>query len=376
MRILFVSGVAVGGSARSTRELADHLAQRGHDVATLLQVERARRRRYLHTRAVNLTVKLGASPLTRPVAGAAATIGRRPVRTPGPSNVESWETFLPQNSLSAVIGSFHPDVVVTSSIDRMAWRRIRRLLQKRGIPSVLYVREHNAFGHLTVSAAPPDLLIANARAHEDTARRLGHHAITIPSLVSVRHCLVESRRERVLLVNPTPLYGLDIALGVVRARPGVLFTFAPSTPLEPAARDALLAEIGRCPNVELREFDPDARRLYADASVLLAPYRSNGRPRVVLEAQANGIPVLGSDLPAVQEAIGPGGIVLAADLPVDAWAAALDRMLEPATYGRLADAARRHARRPEVDPDAIAERFERALADLVATSSGLTATER
>lgn len=366
MRILFVSGVAIGGSARSTRELAERLARRGHTVGLVLTVERARRRRHVHKRAVNLTVKLGSSPLARAVGAVAAQIGRRPHPAGGPASVTTWETIMAENSLPTIRRRFRPDVVVASSIDRMAWRRIRAELVRRRIPSVLYVREQNAFGHLTVSGAPPDLLVTNARVHAETAAGLGFDAITIPSLVSVDDCVVAGTREHVLLVNPISLYGVELALALAAARPDISFALAESWPLRRDEWDALAARTAALPNVTLRRFDPDPRALYADARLLLVPYRSNGRPRVVLEAQANGIPVLGSDLPAVREAIGPGGLAVSLDAPIDTWVAALSELLDdPLRYERYAAEARRHAARPEVDPDAIAARFEQVLGNLV-----------
>ena len=54
---------------------------------------------------------------------------------------------------------------------------------------------------------------------------------------------------------------------------------------------------------------PPGPDLYGDARVLLVPYRMDSRPRVILEAQANAIPVLtGGDVPALVEATGPGGL--------------------------------------------------------------------
>src|SRR5207244_11535542 len=96
-----------------------------------------------------------------------------------------------------------------------------------------------------------------------------------------------------------------------------------------------------------------------------APYLTNGRPRVVLEAQANGIPVLASNLPAVVEAVGPGGVTVEAEAPIAEWVDALNRLLEPATYDALTAAALAHAHRPEVDTEQIVTRFEDALAHLV-----------
>src|SRR4249920_33457 len=121
MRILFVSGTSIGGSAHSTRELADRLVEHGHHVAVLFRVEGAPRTRQLHKRAVNLVVKLGSSPLARPVDAVAAMLGRRPRRMGDSVPYEVWETAIPENSMRYVLKSFGPDVVVASSIGRVAW---------------------------------------------------------------------------------------------------------------------------------------------------------------------------------------------------------------------------------------------------------------
>ena len=125
MRVLFVSGVAIGGSTRSTRELARRVAARGHTVAILERTSSTGPRQYVHKRAVNLRVKLGSSWAARLVDSAAATIGRRPRREPDEGALEIWSTILPENSLPFVRDAFRPDVVVASSVSRTGWRRMR-----------------------------------------------------------------------------------------------------------------------------------------------------------------------------------------------------------------------------------------------------------
>lgn len=367
MRILFVSGTSIGGSAHSTRELAERLVARGHDVAILFRAEGAARTRRVHKRAINLVVKLGSSPLAKPVERAAALIGRRPRRAAEPAPYAVWNTSVPENSIGDLLADFAPDVVVASSIGRVSWRRIRTLLADRGIPSVLYIREESALGHLTISHAPPDLLLANAHTYAARTAALGHPALVIPSVVTTDRYLVESSRERVLFVNPVPSYGLEAALDLAAARPDVAFAFVEWWALDEEARANLEGRLTGLPNVVLRPATTDPGRVYADARVLLAPFLLDGRPRVVLEAQANGIPVLASDLPALRETVGAGGRFVAADAPASAWAAALGELIDdPADYRRECEAARAHARRDEVDPDAIVRRFEAALVGLVA----------
>jgi glycosyltransferase involved in cell wall biosynthesis len=236
-----------------------------------------------------------------------------------------------------------------------------------GIPSVLYIREEAALGHLSISKAPPDLLLTNAHTYADRAAELGSPAVMIPSVVTVDRYLVTSTRERVLFVNPVPSYGLETALELAAARPDVLFAFVEWWKLDDEQRRTLNERLAaKLPNVLLRPATDDPGAVYADAGVLLAPFLLDGRPRVVLEAQANGIPVLARDLPALSETVGPGGRLVRSDASIGEWAIALGELIDdPERYREVCDAARAHAQREEVDPEVIVARFERALTDLV-----------
>ena len=370
MRVLFVSGVAIGGSTRSTRELARRVAARGHTVAILERTSSTGPRQYVHKRAVNLRVKLGSSWAARLVDSAAATIGRRPRREPDEGALEIWSTILPENSLPFVRDAFRPDVVVASSVSRTGWRRMRDLLARDGIPSALYIREEAGLGHLSISHCPPDLLLANAHTYADAAEALGYPATMIPSVVNLDPCRVDSSRERVLFINPVASYGVDRAVAIATARPDIGFAFVEWWQLDDDARATLEGRLAGLPNVELRSTVSDPARLYADASVLLTPYTLDMRPRVVLEAQVNGIPVLATDLPALRETVGPGGILVAADAPISTWVAALAELVDdPTRYAALDAAARVHAARDEVDPDVVVSTFVAALTGLIAPSA-------
>lgn len=369
MRILFVSGTAVGGSASSTRELAAALASRGHTVGVLARVATAPRRWMLQHRLVNAAERTAGTPLAGPFRFAAGRIGRRavPVRD---APFREWSTILVENSLGAVLAEFRPEVVVASSIGRMAWRSVRHDLAARGIPSVLYLREESAIGHLAVSDAPPDLLLANAHVHEAAAAAVGHTAHVVPSVVDVERARVASTREVILFVNPVEISGREVAVGVARACPDLRFAFAESWPLSAEERAWLDRACAATPNIERRARVDDLRLLYGDARVLLAPYRTNGRPRVVLEAQVNGIPVVATDLPALREAVGPGGVTVDAQAGPGEWAEQLRAVLDPERYAALEVAARDHAARAEVDTATIVGRFETLIRALVAPAAG------
>jgi glycosyltransferase involved in cell wall biosynthesis len=255
---------------------------------------------------------------------------------------------------------------VASSIDRVSWRRLRAQLRADAIPSVLYLREGTAQGHLTVSQAPPDLLLANAASLADQARAAGFDCLVIPSAIDTSATRVASSRERILLVNPLPSHGIDRLWAVARARPDIPFAAQESWALPERARDEVLARAAGLPDVEFRPRTTDLGVIYRDARLLLVPHRLDNRPRIVAEAQANGIPVIASAYPGLVEAVGPGGVLVDPDAPNAAWIDAVSRLWDDADhYERLVEAALEHAARPEIDPDVVAKRFEDAMRGLV-----------
>ncbi len=368
MRILFLSGTAVGGSAMSTRELAQRMAARGHEVDVLLRVETAPRRWMLQHRLVNLAVRLPRL-LAQPVWRVAGLVGggRQLVNE---SPIRLWSTILPENSLRKFLRDQPPDVVVAASVGRMAWRSIRKELSAAGIASVLYLREEAAIGHLDISNAPPELLLTNAATLSERAAAIGFRAHFVPSVVSLDAIRVDTSREVVLFINPVEISGREVAVALARECPEMRFAFVESWTLKPEERRWLEDALKGLENVELRPRTDDPSELYGDAAALLAPYLTNGRPRVVLEAQANGVPVLGSSLDALVEAIGPGGLTVDADAPIAEWASALRYLLGPTNYDGFVSAARTYSERSEVDPETIVGEFERLLLELVATRKG------
>ncbi len=90
---------------------------------------------------------------------------------------------------------------------------------------------------------------------------------------------------------------------------------------------------------------PDVEGLYELATVVAVPSRYEGFGLPAAEGLAHGRAVLAADVTALPEVVGEAGVLLDPD-DVDAWAAALDRLLGDATErGRLEGAARARAAR-------------------------------
>lgn len=366
MNILFVSSTRAGGSGLSQRQLAARLIGGGHRVAILADPEAGHGLiRTLYKRQVNLSTKLQSHAIRPLLLALQRPFGRRPVVAPE-YDVPVFFSPIPENAYRTLRRRFDPDVVVASSIDRVAWRRLRAQLRADRIPSVLYLREQTGLAHLTVSHAPPDLLIANAGSLAHEARANGHPCLVIPSAIDTDASRVESTRERVLFVNPLPSHGVDRLWAVAGARPDISFAVQESWTLPEAQRREVLRQADGLPNVDFRTRTSDPREIYRDARLLFAPHRVDNRPRVVAEAQANGIPVVASAFRGLEEAVGPGGLLVDPASADERWIDAIGLVWDDAArYEQLRRAALEHAARPEIDPAVVTSRFEAALTDLV-----------
>jgi hypothetical protein len=368
VRLLFVSGTTVGGSGRSQRELALQLTQRDHVVRFVADDRRAgTATRWIYERLSDLSVRLGDAPPGQLATGLRSLPGRG-TRVQQVDGLPHHLTALPQNALPAVLRDFRPQAVIANSLERWAWRLVHEQSMQLGIPTVLYVREDDSLRHLDTGAIP-NLLVANAESLARELRSRGFECAFVPSVIDTSVTATESSRSTALAINPVPSRGSEVVWQLAAALPDIPIVVQESWPLKGRAREDVDARVAQLPNVEFRPTAPPGPGLYGDARVLLVPYRVDNRPRVIAEAQANGIPVIAADVPALVEAIGPGGVTVPLD-SVDDWARALRTLWEDDDlYQSLADAAREHSRRPDIDPAAVAERFERLLEDAVQRAS-------
>jgi glycosyltransferase involved in cell wall biosynthesis len=341
LRILFASKqhFQVGGVERSTQQLARRLAARGHAVASV-----------------------AAAPTDSTMDG---DDGRPIFEVPG-LGYPAWATRTPSPAvaLREVRRRFEPEVVVVGAGGRWFHDWTLPLVGACApTPCVLYIRDHQALELLDEPGFSPDLIVANATEHARSASGAGHVAVVVPSLIEPDDYRTQTRGEVVLYVNPSPTKGVRTAIMLAASRPDIPFVFLQSWRLPPQAVEELSRMAMALGNIELLESVDDPRTLYARARVLLAPYEDLNRPRVVAEAQMSGIPVLARDDPALREAVGPGGVLVAPDASLQVWVAGLSGMWDDdAEHRRLSMAALEHSRRAEMDPDTVTGQMEEALA--------------
>ncbi len=268
-----------------------------------------------------------------------------------------------------VVRRFRPDVVVVQSTRPDP---LLHALAPSGIPLVAYFHEVEDVDHLRSLAGRGIAILANS---DFTAARLrdrcGLECDVVLPLVDPRYYATTIRPERVLFVNTVPRKGLEIAFSLAERRPDIPFDFVLSWILKPDRIAELEARARKSGNIRLHRPTDDMRSLYATTRLLLAPSQwEEAWGRVATEAHINGIPVLGSSRGGLPQAIGPGGLTVPAEAPIEDWLVALSRLWDdPPTYAAFAHAARGYSRRPEIQPAAIAARLL-AILDAAIASGG------
>lgn len=347
MRILLATGAPtlpqmIGGSQRTGDTLLRALAKRGHEVALTAGL--------IGDGWLGLRGRV-LMKLTR----------RRAVRD-GKLGYPTYRSWFPWQSAAEVASRFRPDVVV---VQAHSTGTIGYAFRDAG-QKVLFSFQDNEFHKLGRDLADfgPITAVANSRFTADAYRRAyGATCTTIHPLIDGDLYRIENAGTSVTFINPDPVKGLDKAIAIAAELPDTPFRFQETWPMPKAERAALLQRLDGLPNVTLAPRVNNMREVYAQTRILLVPSQwEEGYGRIASEAQFSGIPVVGSDRGGLPEAIGPGGVVLAADAPAEEWADVLRGILDtPQRYDELSVSATAHAHRPELQLDRQIDQWEQAI---------------
>jgi glycosyltransferase involved in cell wall biosynthesis len=354
MRVLFATNHAYlpdrfGGSELSTHDLCLTLQERGIDVgvmsALLPGAFLAARRR------LPLPVRVRSDFARDDSLGYPVFRCRQPVAAVG-----------------TVADAFCPGVAVLQAgrplalLDRFA---------ALGVPCVVYLRDvfFDDLGGAVIQRGGVRYVATSRDLALRFAAAFGIHPLTIPPLVRPDRYRTEPARTHVTFVCPVRGKGLDVALALAARRPDIPFLFVESWPMHRLDRLVLHARMRRSPNITYRRPTADMRTVYRATKLLLVPSRwPEAWGRVVSEAQLSGIPALASLTGGLPESVGLGGVLIDPAADLDRWASALAAIWDDdLEYQRLADLARRHAGRPEFQPEAIIDQLIPILGELAAT---------
>ena len=200
-----------------------------------------------------------------------------------------------------------------------------------------------------------DLFVFNSTHLYDVAGCNVRHMIMPPPLEHERVIAAERDPKYITMVNLCPDKGTDMFYKLVRKFPEHQFLG-----VEGGYEDQVKKDY---PNLTFHVHTPNIHEVYAQTSILLMPSLHESFGMAAVEAQANGIPVIASDLPGLRDSLGDGAL-FARPRNVGDWAAALERLDSVQAYGAQVERARHNVTRFDFRRDM--RQLDIVLQDLVA----------
>jgi len=268
----------------------------------------------------------------------------------------------PVAGMPEVMRKVRPDAVIVQSVRFDAFKVCAESL-RQNVPTFFYVHDANAISVLKNQAPPLGLrFIANSRFTEALVRRgFRRDCEVLPPAIVPKLGEAAASAKSVVMINPRPLKGGEIAVEVARRCGDIPFLFVEAW----SGRDADIRSIRQyalsLANVTWLPVQKDMSAIYGASRLLLVPSQCPETwGMIVTEAHHWGIPVVASRLGALPDTVGPGGLLVDADADIDEWVEAVRQLWDnPTAHRAYAKAALEYARRDEIDPASIARKLVR-----------------
>ena len=223
-------------------------------------------------------------------------------------------------------------------------REILALAKRNGCRTALYVLDVDHEENFLALESEPDVIFAVSDfTRGELRKRFGKESHVLYPLVGADRYRTRRRNEFVAMINPVQVKGVEIALELAERLPQQEFLFVEGWGTDPA----FVGRIERLPNATYMSKQMDMRTVYGRTRVLIVPSQwQEAFGRVVVEAQASGIPVIASRTGGLPEAVGDGGILIDEYRNPARWLSALQGLLEDrSSYQSLSEKAIENTRR-------------------------------
>lgn len=345
MRILFVNGYAflpqvVGGIEVSTLDLCLALNKIGHDTAVLCSVVSGDRLWLWNRIKSKLTGQQFPSD-----------------KKCGLNVYRGWSTI---NGLQEVAEREQPDAIVVQGGLYNSYEIAAKSAQL-GYRTFYYTHDLGVI--LSGKPLPPMQGVTWIANSAFTARtlntRLGVECEIIPPLFRADSYKTQVVGKAITMINPRPEKGGEIAVTAAELCPDIPFQFVEAWSNQHPDVLKLKARAIRLPNVTWLPVQNNMRAIYGATRILLMPSQCEETwGRVITEAQFLGIPAIVSQIGALPETMGNGGVAIDAAADAETWVKEIRRLYgDQDMYRRYSDAAKTHALRDDLNPDKVAAKF-------------------
>jgi len=350
MKILFATGRPFfpdlfGGAERSMHGLLSGLIKHGHDCEGIAMHGNSLQSRIFMLKRLLSGKRLYSSQDQR-------------------AGFPIWRTrsWLLQEAFNERMRNNKPDIVLTqlgSAGDIANWSL------RNGVRPFVFLRDTEDVPFNQEDTKNKNIkFIANSLFTASWAKE--HFSINAPVLyppIDVSALRLSNSPSYVTLINPVKEKGLDLALSIAKRLPGIHFLFVESWPLSDEQTSYLHDKLKYLKNVTFWKRRINIQTVYDVTKVLIVPslwYEPFGR--VIIEAQACGIPIIGRGVGGIPEAIGKGGLVISESAGADDWAKILDSLLKDRIrMDELREIAVKNAHDGAWNPVKVVDLFEKLI---------------
>jgi hypothetical protein len=269
--------------------------------------------------------------------GSVAGVGYTVIQMPNQqrTQVSAIEELVFRDKIRAWLADNRPDVVITFG-GYLLDIEIQRCARAAGALVAFYLQTPNYTRH--ESFAQTDLILTNSDATaEHYARKLNMRCHNVGVFADAKAAVAKKRDPQfVTFINPLPEKGVALFLKLVaraaREVPDMRFLVVESRGVLATAMQKLGFPAALLERITVLPKQEHIAEVYAKSRILLVPsFWFEAAGRVLIEANANGIPVLATNRGGIPETLGGAGRLL--PIPdrctVDHWALPTDQEVLP-----------------------------------------------
>jgi glycosyltransferase involved in cell wall biosynthesis len=267
-------------------------------------------------------------------------------QTTYPCVATSRQSFKPM--FTSLVKQFKPDIVLTQLEGSV---EVMKICEKRQIPCIVFLCDVQSRNNVFIQRANRTnqckAVIFNSNFTMSAYKKAVKKPMVLyyPPISTGQHVAKHNSKKFITIINPVQPKGGMIFWQIAKRMPDTQF-LAVHGWYDPRIDGIKLDNLK---NVTIIDFQSDMKTVFAQTKILLVPsIIHEGFGKVVIEAQANGIPVIASNNGGLKEATGQGGVVIEDYKDADEWVRAIHSLSSKHMYTTLSKYAKINANRFDI----------------------------